>query len=317
MIAPLLFLMSSLLPSIEADAQPGHFSPNPSARDLIENVNALRASQDLAPYKMDAALMKIAQSHAQYISATGVLTHFDDQGRRPYQRALDAGYAVGGNLALGGSLTEAIHSGSSISEADAVAAWQASPADSLALLSADYEDIGAGIAAANGITYYVLVAASEGASTPNASPTVGTQPAGTLTGVANTALPSGDLYHTVQKNEALWSIALLYGTTIAELKSLNGLAGDEIFEGQQLLIRRAPTETPTPTAPAITATLGIPTSTATQPVTPTPTHTPTPLPTAPASLQNGGMMAGGIILIALLAAGLVAFIGAKKRTDSL
>jgi hypothetical protein len=128
----------------------------------------------------------------------------------------------------------------------------------------------------------------------------------------NTPFASGEIYHVVQKNEALWSVAILYGTTIAELKALNGLAGDEIFEGQQLLIRRASTETPTPSPVPVTATLGLSTSTATQPVTPTITQTPTPLPTPPTSMQSGGMVVGGIILAALIAAGVVSLLGKRK-----
>lgn len=134
------------------------------------------------------------------------------------------------------------------------------------------------------------------------------------TTIPNTPLPGGEIYHIVQKNEALWSIALLYGTTVQELKLLNSLPGDEIFEGQKLLVRRANTETPRPTMELQTATLGIPTSTATQPTTPTITQTPTPLPAPPTSMRSGGAVVGGITLAALLSAGLFAFLGRKKKT---
>ena len=312
-VTPLLLLTFILLPSIEADAQPQIFSPNRTAVELIEKVNALRTSNGLSPYSSNPILMKIAQDHADYIASTGVLTHFDEKGKRPYQRAIDAGYFVAGNLSAGGLLTEAIFSGSNVSDEDVISAWQSNKADTVALLSADYEDVGVGIAAANGVTYYVLIAGSENDSDTSLSPTAGassTAPAGT--GMPNTPLPSGEIYHDVQKNEALWSIALLYGTTIAEIKLLNGLATDEIFEGQRLIIRRASTETPSPSPVPVTATLGIPTSTSTKPVTPTVTLTPTPLPAPPTTMQNGGLVVGGITLVALLAAGLISFLAKRK-----
>lgn len=314
LFAALLLLTLSLIPSIQADAQPGRFSPNSGAVELIEKVNALRVSNGLLPYKQNSILTSIAQSHAAYVASTGVLTHFDEQGRRPYQRALDAGYSVAGNLSTGGLLAQAIYSGAGTSEDQVVVAWSANNIDALALLSADYQDIGVGITASNGITYYVLVAASQSDSSGTPAPdTTGIPPILAGTGLPNTQLPDGEIYHTVQKDEALWSIALAYGTTIAELKLINSLATDEIFEGQRLLIRRANTVTPTSTEIPVTATLGLFTSTATLPVTPTITQTPTPLPTAPTSLQNGGAVAGGIVLAALVAAGLLTFLG--KRRD--
>lgn len=314
-LTPLLFLTFILLPPIEAGAQPQFFSPNQTALELIEKVNALRAANGLAPYEQNSILMSIAQTHVNYIASTGVLTHFDDKGKRPYQRAIDAGYFVAGNLSTGGLFTEAIFSGSGVSEEDAITAWQSNEADAVALLSADYEDIGVAITAANGVTYYVLVAGSENESGTSVSPTVGTENTPSGTGVPNTPLASGEIYHVVQKNEALWSIAILYGTTIDELKLLNGLATDEIFEGQQILVRSASTATPTPSPVPVTATLGIPTSTATLPVTPTVTLTPTPLPTPPTTLQNGGIVVGGITIAALIAAGLFSFLG-KSREKS-
>jgi uncharacterized protein YkwD len=309
----LLIITLSLIPSIAASARLEHYSSNPTASEMIEAVNALRESEGLTPYQQNPILMNIAQVHAEYIASTGVLTHFDDRGRRPYQRALDAGYSVAGNLSVGGLFSEAIYSGSGVSDQEVLAAWLGNAADAVALTSAEYQDVGVAVTAANGITYYVLVAGSESSDEIIIiSPTPGTQIALSGTFVPNTPLPSGEIYHVVQKDEALWSIALAYGTTIIELKSLNGLAGDEIFEGQQLLIRSASTETPTPSLVPVTATLGLSTSTATLPVTPTVTQTPTPLPTPPTTMQLGGQVVGGIVLIAFLAAGLVAFLGKRK-----
>ena len=312
----LLALTLNLIPSMTANARLEQFSRYLTASEMIEEINSLRESKGLSPYQQNPILMTIAQTHAEYIASTGVLTHFDDKGRRPYQRALDAGYSVAGNLSVGGLFTEAIFSGSGISDTDVIAAWLDNSADSPALISAEYQDVGVAVTAANGVTYYVLVAGSESSEAISiVSPTAGTQVAQTGTVLPNTPFSSGEIYHIVQKNEALWSVAILYGTTIAELKALNGLAGDEIFEGQQLLIRRASTETPTPSPVPVTATLGLSTSTATLPVTPTITQTPTPLPAPPTTMQLGGQVVAGIVIAALVAAGLVSFLG--KRSSRL
>jgi len=127
----------------------------------------------------------------------------------------------------------------------------------------------------------------------------------------STPFENGEIYHVVQKNEGLWSIAIAYDTTIEDLKRLNGLVTDEIFEGQTLLVGKPVPVTAT-SPPFVTATFGIPTSTATVPVTMTGTSTSTPLPKAPASLQNGGRVVGIIVLIALLAAGLGSLLGRNK-----
>lgn len=309
----LLFLTVILLPSERVSSRPGLFSPYLTASEFIEKVNALRKENGLEPYVENPVLMSVAQSHADYIASTGVLTHFDKDGKRPFERAMNAGYPVGGDLALGGTFAESIFSGSGISDADVIAAWQTNNPDSPTLLSPDFKDVGVGITAANGITYYVMNVGSDDEpflETPSTPISLTVTP-GTV--IPNTPLSSGEIYHIVQKNEALWSIAIAYGTTIAELKLLNSLASDEIFEGQKLLIRRASTETPTPTEIPVTVTLGIPTSTITQPVIPTVTNTPTPIPTPPTSIENGGAVAGGIVLTALTAAGVASFLAARKR----
>ena len=132
----------------------------------------------------------------------------------------------------------------------------------------------------------------------------------------STPLEDGRVFHIVQADEALWSIALAYNTTIEQLKLLNSLSNNEIFIGQKLLIERPEISTETPT-PTLTVTLGIPTSTNTQPVIPTATATATPLPVPPASRQTGGIVLGVIVLAALLGAGIGAWLGAKKKTDAL
>ena len=53
------------------------------------------------------------------------------------------------------------------------------------------------------------------------------------------------LLYTVQRGNTLYSIARLYGTTVAELQSINGMAAEtRIWAGQQLCIRLDYSDTP-------------------------------------------------------------------------
>ena len=318
-LAALLFLTLGLLPQKQAVAFAGNLSTRLSAQDLIDEVNAFRSEKGLSPYQADPILMNVAQTHADYLAGKGTLSHVDASGRRPYQRAVDAGYSVAGDLALGGLFGEAVHSTGSGTVSDVVTFWKGNSADLGVLLSEEFHDVGVGVSVNNGITYYVLDAgAADDAVTPVSSATASILPEGTnATVVLSTSLPDGQIFHTVKKNEALWSIALAYGTTIENLKRLNGLATDEIFEGQVLLVVDAYTPTPSPTTIPMTATLGIPTSTATIPVTPTITATSTPMPQPPASLERGGRILGVIVIVALVAAGAGALLGRRRSPQPL
>jgi uncharacterized protein YkwD len=318
---PLLLLTLGLLLPTGVQAQSMQFSANSNAYDVIAEVNSLRAQSNLVPYQVNSILMGIAQAHAEYLAATGVVTHYGVDGSRPYQRAIDAGYSLAGDLSSGGFFSENVQSGANLSASGVVDIWKNDSAHLETMLSADLKDVGVGVAMANGITYYVLDAGlSSETSLVSTVPTgsrgdpfaVSTSTSSTFQPPAiSTALDDGAVYHIVQENEALWSIALSYDTTVAELKKLNRLASDEIFVGQKLLISKKEVATLTP-IPSITVTFGIPTSTSTKPVTPLPTFTPTPVPTPPASRLGGSLVVGGIVLAAFLAAGLGAWFGRMK-----
>lgn len=342
MMIPLLALIVSLFPFEQVIAQPEYFSPNPVAQELIDEVNALRATNVLPAYKVDPILMKVAQAHADYLATKGIITHFSEDGTRAYQRAIAAGYPVAGDLSADGSFAENIHSGASLSAKGIVTFWKSDTANMETMLSQTYEDVGVGEATATGITYYVLVAGLKGdalsvtasvtsaVTTPMQSGSTATPAAlefviataggfGTPAIVVSlsTPLENGEIFHFVKKNEGLWSIALAYGTTVEQIKLLNGLATDEIFEGQKLLVFRPIPDTATPTPPEATATLGIPTSTPTLPASPTTTATSTPIPVAPVSRQSSGLVVGIIVLVALLAAGIGSWLGRNKPAKAL
>jgi LysM repeat protein len=311
-LIPLLLLILNLLPSASAGARAERFSPNFTAVELIAEVNDLRAAENLPPYKTNSILMTIAQEQADYLASAGVMTHFNAGGIAPFQRAITAGYSVAGDLSQGGLLLENIGSGAGLTVSDMVGIWQEDVNDLKALVSADLVDVGAGAAVVDGVTYYVLDAGASTVESVTPSPSVtGTSPVGL---VINTPLEDGTLYHQVQANEGLWSIALNYNTTIEALKSLNGLSTDEIFEGQKILIRTPEVKTATPTI-LPTATFGIPTSTATHPITPTITATATMLPVAPTSRQSGQTVVGTIVFVAFIAAGIGAWLGSKKANS--
>jgi LysM repeat protein len=82
-------------------------------------------------------------------------------------------------------------------------------------------------------------------SLPQVVPTLnGTPPAAFTPGPftpfpTNTPRVDGSIVHEVQPGEAMWSIAISYGTTIEEILALNGLppGSTAVFVGQKLLIR--------------------------------------------------------------------------------
>ena len=90
----------------------------------------------------------------------------------------------------------------------------------------------------------------------------------------------GSIYHVVQVNETLWSIAVNYGKTIAEIQALNGMGDSiDVAVGQRILIVYGGTpvaDTATPTQTPLPATnTPKPSSTPTETAIPLPTLTPT------------------------------------------
>jgi uncharacterized protein YkwD/LysM repeat protein len=243
-----------------------------SPSQLIDAVNNLRISYGLKPLAVHSILMQSAQSQADYMAATGQTTHSRPGGISYTQQLLTLGFPLSGDLSLGGFRAENILNNSEPLVWNGVpAAWQ--DADHMnTMLSQNFTHFGAGISQGNGGYYYALDCAAvtgSGQMQTDASAILTSVPSsegGSLSGISqymvpvilNTALPNGDVFHKVQYGQSLWSIAIEYGTTIKNIQAMNNLGQDLIvYQGQQLLVKKAATQP----APPIPATLPPATST--------------------------------------------------------
>lgn len=296
-----------------------------SGYDLVSAVNALRASNGLAAYNVNSILMSIAQDQANYLASTGgAYGHVGLGGTLPYQRALNAGYEVANAVSdPPGLFSENWDEASSVQSA--IKFWDGDFAHQIALYSTNLVDIGGGIASGGGMTFYVIdTGTSTGSKAPSSSTgsnatvaAVNGTPAlqGQMIPMAIVSTPdqSGAVYHIVQEGQALWQIAIAYKVKINDIKTLNNLTSDVIYPGQKLLIMYAATLTPVP--PTAPPTLDLSTFTplptfevATETVTSTATATSTP----PAESRSGVPVVGGIVLVALIAAGFIAWVGRQR-----
>ena len=283
-----------------------------SADDLINEVNALRAAYGLAPYTIDYNLMAAAQQQSEYQASIHQTTHDrpDGSGIPARSENVCGGIGVNASYCVNSMWTDDLHRYTMIGLSDGT--------------------VGAGYAQAEGNHYYTLMVNSSGTDTgliqqetvseyqvPIDPDSALLQPGEFAT---STPMPDGSIYHTVRTNETLWSIALSYGVSIADIQALNGMAEDDtsVSIGQRILIVYVgntvePTNTPTMTPLPATNTPK-PTSTATNtPIplptfTPTPTNTPTLEPLIPhiRYFDTPGAKTMGLVLVIVSGIGLLA-----------
>lgn len=317
----MLFLMAAIPPGSVATARSPGLASISGPSDLVAAVNSLRTAHGLPAYSVNSILMGTAQGQADYMASTGTIAHTGPGGVSVTQRLLAAGYPLAGDLSLGGFRSENIVGSPGMTAADAVSSWTGDDLHLHTMLSADLQEIGAGVAESNGINYYVIdCARPTGGGIPQAyTPGAEAQLSGGEDIIVPVAMSTpdanGDLYHEVQPGQSLWSIAIAYGVKIKDIQQLNKLgASIVIYQGDKLLIKHVGTPT---LAPA--------TSTAT---TEAPTFTPPPAlglssPTlsststaTPVASSQGGVSAGGavaaIAAVALIAAALVAWAGRSR-----
>lgn len=233
-------------------------SDTSAAYDLIAAVNALRVSNGLNELAIDGALMAAAQGQADYLASIAPNVgdgHSGPGGTRPIDRAAAAGYALGS----GWNVVEnwaAARTSTSVSDI-IYGSWS----DALhwnTMVTPDGVHVGAGVAEANGLLYYILdvgVQYGSGSGSPPANTGIAaTIPTAAATArVAPVALATsaadGSIIHEVQIGQALWNIAMAYEVTVDDLIALNDLpANPVIYVGQKLLVKVAFTPTPSPTA---------------------------------------------------------------------
>ena len=256
-----------------------------SAEALINEVNKLRSPYGLEPYSIDGTLMSLAQQHSMYQASIHQTTHdrADGSGIPARSENVCGGIGVNASYCVNSMWTDDLHR--------------------YTMIGLRTGSVGAGYAESEGNAYYTLMVNSSAEETGLASLQTVSEyqrpidPDSALLqpGEFSTAtpMPDGSIYHTVRTNETLWSIALSYNITIAEIQALNGMDPEDtsVSIGQRILIVYGgnPVEdTPTPTITPLPATnTPKPTSTATNTpiplptLTPTPTNTPTPEPLIP------------------------------------
>jgi LysM repeat protein len=248
---------ATLLPAA-GHMRAARLSPSSRGSELIDLMNQLRVADGLSPYQANSILMGTAQGQSDYQASIGESTHTGLGGSSPIDCAKAAGYGGGAQIFI----SENIAGGTSLSPETAVEWWQGDAPHLNTLSGPNYTDDGAGAAVSGNIVYYTLdVRYSVGGSGNTVPPTLASgTPGATYVSpvVTSTPKPDGSIVHIVQYGQALYSIAVAYGVTIAYLKDLNGLTSDRIYEGDRLIIRLALPPTPTGLA------------------TPTPSRTPRP-----------------------------------------
>jgi LysM repeat protein len=287
-----------------------------TAYELIDAVNNLRTSYGLSPYSPNSILMDIAQKQAEYNLSIGTITHIGPNGLRPYQRALQAGYPVAGDINLGGFFSENITAGVGMSAAEAVEQWTGDDPHLNTMISSNLQDIGAGVSVSGNTFYYVIDC---GRSTGGIPATFIPPPAYNTpisTKVPNTPNADGSVIYIVQPGDTALGIALAYGISLKDLLVLNGLTEKSVIYPRQKIIIR-PIFTPTATFPPSTPTQH-PTITlwVISTLTPTSTETstlpmPIPVPGLPASTARNTVILIGFS--ALIIAALLVLIGSRHK----
>jgi len=247
----------SLTPKGIVAARPQMEITSPS--QLIEAVNGLRIANGLAPLASHPILMQSAQSQADYMAATGIVTHARPNGTYT-QQLLTLGFPLAGDLSLGGFRAENIISTYGALVWNGVPAGWQDAQHMNTMLSGNFTHIGAGISQSGDMYYYAVdtaAATGSGQQQESASSILTSVPAGAgdagvsqfmVAVTISTPRPDGNVYHKVQYGQSLWSIAIAYGTTIKNIQALNNLGeSSTVYQGQDLLVQTGATQAALPT----------------------------------------------------------------------
>jgi uncharacterized protein YkwD len=289
-----------------------------SALDLLNAVNALRASHGLPPYRANAILMGITQTQADYLASSGLITHIGADGSKPYQRALAAGYPLAGDVSLGGYYSENVAAATNMTAADAVTMWMGDAPHQNTMLSTTYQDAGVGMAVSGNIYYYALDAglSTGGTAAPYIPPTQSVQASLTPGGATSTQGGGATITYVVKSGDTLYGIAQTWGMSVDAILQKNNLTlSSIIYPGQKLLIPVNATLTPSP-GPISAATL-IPTAAPTETPMGVPSLMPSSTPpTSDPSTKTTNPMIGVIVIslgiLLLIVTGLLVFNRARS-----
>ena len=303
--------------------------PAGSPHDLVNAVNALRASFGLPSYSTSPILMSTAQAQADFLASTGTMTHSGPNGIGLTERLLAAGYPLAGDLSLGGFRAENITGGDESMPAEAAVDWWMGDAPHLnTMVSQSLTEIGAGVAIRSGKVYYVINAARPttiggpqvAGTAVQSAELVPEAPAIIIPVSVSTPNADGNVIHEVKPGQTLWQIAITYETKIDEIKRLNNLFDNNIYPGNKLLIR---SEVIVPTVPPAAAPAQISTPTSLPTLTPaagTAATTSTPRMVSRSAVTDSTRRRNamiGIIVLAIIGGGIFTFLGStKKRSDS-
>ncbi|MDQ7026806.1 MAG: CAP domain-containing protein [Anaerolineae bacterium] len=220
--------------------------------DLLGRINNLRSQNGLAPYTLHPALTAAAQNQAQWMVNTGQVSHVQEDGSRPSDRAAAAGYTSQW-------VSENIYMGGLASVESAWNFWLNSPIHYAGLTSPNYQNIGIASARGDGGQSFVLVFGVPSGATSSTSGTSHTNTANNNDAPA--APPSyivgvdavGNIMHELQAGQTLGDVLLTYGYSwddLSALMALNDLTDADIRSleiGAIILVPpQSGTYTPTP-----------------------------------------------------------------------
>jgi LysM repeat protein len=224
----------------------------PTGYDLAAAVNAYRAANGYYQLNPNSLVMAAAQTHAEWIVATGQGGHIGANGSNETNRVSWTGYGGGASIRC----DECWASGRSIEDV-LYGSWSDWTHQEVMLNAWGnrYTDIGGGVAAQGDGRYVfilnvcMVIGKGYSGEVPDSS---GSMPAGTKNPLATadlsnyiygvtraTPMPDGTIKHRVMYGQTLVTIAEAYGITIDTLRALNNMAADStiIWPEQELLIR--------------------------------------------------------------------------------
>jgi LysM repeat protein len=236
-------------------------STQASAYELIVAMNTLRVSYGLPALIEDPIVNAVAQTTAATMAANNMSWHIGDV----RGRIAAAGYGNGGTVWA----TENFAVSSGGMGIDEIMAIWSDPDHMRPAVTPAYCSVGAGVATANGKTYYVLQAAYVAGQECGSYTSVsgGVSASGTsISPISQLIVPvqiatpdaEGKIYHVVQAGQSFWSVAIAYQITIQDLEIWNNLTRDVPLQaGQRLFIPNKDTQgfaTPTPLGMVVTQT---------------------------------------------------------------